>query len=367
MRSRFMSWREVLVPAEHSIMMALVLLLPALLVSTTATLPAASPPPDQLTLQDLVNHPERWPATVTLQKDYRLGGAVTLHKGDKEPVQNFDGREVTILINGDTLFNLSPAACGFLDAANAEWSKLTPAQRALDKQTIIADRSLWPEKVALTSTVQFNGGNRLDEGKEYDLSMIEPDQIDLQVPPNEQTYPLDYTNTDIMKRSRELAGMDAAQRPPRIANLLKGQLVDSSGKPVDAGELADKKLFLLYFGGKRCPRCVQTTPLLVSTMTDLQPKHPELQVILCGEDEQTPAMLQYMVDDKITWPALPMETRRHNRVYFFSYTKGGSLLPELVLVDRAGNVLADSDDHRGHFDPVDFIQKLPATVEKHNG
>jgi hypothetical protein len=347
--------------------MALVLMVPLSSVwfsTTSATFAAAPPPPDQLTLQDLVNHPERWPTTVTLQKDYRLGGGVTLHKGDKESVQNFDGRQVTILINGDTLFNLAPAACGFLDAANAEWSKLTPAQRTLDKQTIIADRSLWPQKVAMTSTVQFNGGNRLDEGKEYDLSMIEPDQIDLQVPPNEQTYPLDYTNTDIMKRARELAGMDAAQRPPRIANLLKGQLVDSSGKPVDAGDMADKKLFLLYFGGKHCPRCVQTTPLLVSTMTDLQPKHPDLQVVLCGEDEQTADMLQYMIDDKITWPALPMENRRHNRVYFFSYTKGGGLLPELVLVDRAGNVLADSDDHRGHFDPVDFIQKLPATVEK---
>ena len=94
-----------------------------------ASFGAAVAPPDTLTLRDLVNHPERWPATVTLTRDYRFTSGAVAHQGDKARVLKFDGAQVGLAV-GKVMFRDKPESCGMARGRQlVAWAPLTPAQR----------------------------------------------------------------------------------------------------------------------------------------------------------------------------------------------------------------------------------------------
>src|SRR5690606_37886238 len=109
-------------------------------------------------LNYLRSHPERWPAQVTLPRDFKFNGGKSALKGQKVQVLELNGTELLVDAGNDLVFNLPVADSNFLVAANSAWSALTPAQRELDAKALIADASLWPLRVKSVNSFHLQNG-----------------------------------------------------------------------------------------------------------------------------------------------------------------------------------------------------------------
>ena len=339
------------------------ILIPVVLVVFWAVLVlfAASAPPDRLALSDLTNHPDRWPETVTLKQDFKLDGGKSAHKGQVVTVQQFDGTNALIAADADLWFNVTPAQCDLLDAANQAWAKLTVAQRAVDADSLAKDRSLWPARIKMRADYSWDDGTKVAAGAEVVVAKITPQKVWLGPPQRTTHYDVDISGTDVIARSRQIVLRDRDKRPPRISDALGTLLLDAGGKPYSDAHWGDKQFFVLYFGASWCPPCGKFAPEFVKFMKDFQPKHPELQVVFLNEDKQVADMLKDMTQENMPWPAVP-PTALPNCLPITVYESGS--IPQLVIVDRFGNVLADNCPDKDHFgDPLDTMRQLPKLLE----
>jgi thiol-disulfide isomerase/thioredoxin len=316
---------------------------------------SAAAAPETLTLSDLVNHPDRWPPSLTLTRDFKFANGAVLHQGDKVRVGRFDGVKVGLFGPGNLRFSAKPEDCGLLEAANAAWSKLTPAQRAVDTDSIASDVSLWPVNVAMATSVNSPFG-KLSPGTEVLLLSVSNKGPEIEYPHSINRVAVDFDSTDVLERARELALVEPDKRPSRIAEALKGLMVDADGKPYHDDHLGEKKIFALYFGASWCPPCHAFSPDFVKFLNDAMPRHPELAVVMLSNDQQPGPMLGYMKEEKMPFPAVPL-TELNRSTLLLNYA--AKMIPELVIVDRFGKQLASNDDRQGNRgDPKDTIAAL---------
>jgi thiol-disulfide isomerase/thioredoxin len=316
---------------------------------------APAAPPEVLSAPDLVNHPDRWPASVTLQRDYKFTNGPVAHQGDKVRVIQFDGTHVTLLTSGNIRFSVTPEECGFLDAANQAWAALTPAQRAVDPASISADLSLWPPRVALTTPVNCSFG-ALPAGTEMGLVSVSIKGPVIAWPNSPNRLTVNFGMTDLLARAQQAVLLDPDKRPSRIAAALQPLLVDADGKPYHDDHLDDKKFFAFYFGANWCAPCHAFSPGFVKFLDATMPQHPELAVVLMSNDPLLAQTLTYMRDEKMPFPAVSQKDLLQSSL-LSSYA--AKMIPHLIIVDRFGRVLATSDDASGNrSDPMDTVAAL---------
>lgn len=319
----------------------------------------AAAPPDTLTLADLVNRPDRWPATVTVPQDMHFTNGAVVHAGDKAKVVVFDGRRLGLAV-GRIQFVAAPQDVGFLDAANQQWAALTVPQRAIDPESLPDDQSLWPVKIALTGGINCGFG-RLPAGTEVSLLGVTKQSPIFAWPNSNNRVSTDFNGTDIINRARKLVLIDPAQRPSRIAAALDGIMIDADGKPYHDEHLQDKKFFALYFGAGWCPPCRTFSPDLVKFATDALPRHPELAIVLLSNEHQPQDTLAYMKDEKMPFPAV-QPAQLDQCSLLTAYASTTKLIPHFVVVDRFGKVLVDNTDGQGNLtdtsDAIATLQKL---------
>lgn len=304
-----------------------------LLLSLLAAAPTPKPPPPEtLTVADLANHPERLPETVTLKDTIKFGGGVTLKKGQKMHVVSFDGKTLKVDNGKRVDYPLEPTDCDLLDAANAAWQKLTPAQRAVDADALASDASLWPTSVKLLPAEKV-GNRNFPANTEFALAGYTPKGAHIYAPSNEgHLINVALSDTDLLARARELAKTDPAQRPSRITTALKGKLVNADGTP-SALDVDTAKVFVLYYGADWCPWCHKLSPTLVKTMNEIGPKNPRLAFVMIDDDNDPNAMLNYMTTEKMPWPALPKADAI--KAGFLFGMKSNT--PHLLILDHYGN------------------------------
>jgi thiol-disulfide isomerase/thioredoxin len=296
-----------------------------------------------------------------LKADFQFDGGKSAHRRQVVDLEKFDGSNVLVAADADLWFNVTPDQCDLLDAANQAWTKLTPAQRAVDPESLSVDRSIWPEQIKLRSDGGWGDGTKVAAGIETDVVKITPQQVWLAPPHSTKYYWTDIAGTDVFERARQIALFDRGKRPPRVADALRTHLLNAAGQPYTDEHLGDKQFFVLYFGAGWCAPCGRLAPQFVNFMKDLQPKHPELQVIMLSEDKQVADMLKDMTQQNMPWPAIPPDTLPE-RIPITVYESGN--IPQLVIVDRFGTVLADNCDDKGNIrDPMDTLHQLPKLLD----
>lgn len=316
---------------------------------------APAAPPDALSLPDLVNRPDRWPAAVTLQRDFKFSNGAVAHRGDSARVTHFDGSRVLVVTSHNLRIIVLPADCGLLEAANQAWTALTPAQRAVDPDSLPADQSLWPARVTLTAPITCSFG-KLPAGTEVGLLNVSGKGVNIAWPNSPNRVALDFGSTDVIDRARQAVLLDPDKRASRVAAALQGILVDADGNAYHDEHLGDKKIFAFYFGANWCAPCHAFSPDFVKFLNESMPRHPELAVVLLSNDEQPGQMLAYMKEEKMPFPAVPLKDLRQSS-FLSSYE--AQMIPHLVIVDRFGKVLASNDDNHGNrADPKDTIDAL---------
>ena len=128
-----------------------------------------------------------------------------------------------------------------------------------------------------------------------------------------------------------------------VASMLVGSLVSASGNAVPTPG-PDIRYYAIYYSAQWCPPCQAFTPKLVKWYHAFKPAHPNFELIFVSEDHNESAMLDYMKEMNMPWPAVRFGALRHDGSFKGSGIEqyAGDGIPDLVLVDSGGTVLADS-------------------------
>jgi nucleoredoxin len=315
--------------------------------------------PATLTLNDLANHPERWPAAVTLQKDFKFGGGASAKKGQSAQILEFKGGTVVVQAGKDLTFEVQPADSDLLVSANAAWSKLTPAQREIDGAALLKDASLWPMKVKANAGFQLQNGTNLPPGGEYEFIRYDREGVTLYAKKYQSMLQADLGMTDTIARARELALLPREERPARIPLALEGQLVDATGKAATLGNLKDAQIFALYYGASWCGPCRQFSPSFVKYIKEAAPNNPRLAVVMMSNDKKDPDLFGYMQQEAMPWPAVTL-SHLEKTPALMAYARGG--IPQLAIVDRYGKLLAEAYQGQNYVGPKVPLQALVKLV-----
>jgi len=150
--------------------------------------------------------------------------------------------------------------------------------------------------------------------------------------------------------------------PSKIYSLTLGKLVSESGAdyqfPADAPANAIQ-YYAIYYSAQWCPPCHAFTPKLVDWYNRFKPAHHNFELIFVSYDNDEASMLDYMKEMSMPWPALEYEYVKHDGSGIEKYAGDG--IPDLVLIDSDGNLLADSYQNGTYVGPqsaVDDIERI---------
>ena len=147
-----------------------------------------------------------------------------------------------------------------------------------------------------------------------------------------------YQNQLLKQRARMVAHGSA----DAIAGAAKGNLVRlQNGNLVSCydEELASKQMYGLYFSAHWCGPCRKFTPQLVAYYNQIARDHPEFEIIFVSADKSADDMATYMRESGMPWSAIEYG-KLANVPALQKYAGRG--IPDLVIVDASGKVLADS-------------------------
>jgi len=147
-----------------------------------------------------------------------------------------------------------------------------------------------------------------------------------------------YQNQLLKQRARAVAqgSADAIAGPAKgnLVRLQNGNLVSCYDE-----ELAPKQIYGLYFSAHWCGPCRKFTPQLVAYYNQVTHDHPEFEIIFVSADKSAEGMATYMRESGMPWPAIEYG-KLANVPALQKYAGKG--IPDLVIVDASGKVLADS-------------------------
>jgi nucleoredoxin len=150
----------------------------------------------------------------------------------------------------------------------------------------------------------------------------------------------------------------AAAPAGKVADALIGKLVAAKAKgfgSFDAKALGGVKYFAIYFSAGWCAPCHAFTPSLVEFYQQHKAVHPEFEVILVSEDNSEDELHDYMAEMKMPWPTVRYGVNGSISL-LKKYEESG--IPNLVLVDASGTVLAKSFVGDNYVGPTSVMNEL---------
>jgi thiol-disulfide isomerase/thioredoxin len=119
----------------------------------------------------------------------------------------------------------------------------------------------------------------------------------------------------------------------------------------------DYDYYLVYFSAHWCGPCRQFTPKLVTYYQEKALDTHKIQVIFVSLDDTLSSMYDYMVNMKMPWPAVNYQ--KIKSIDFLKKIQGPGI-PQLVLLDKNGHVLANSFEKGQSLGPqsvLDYVSK----------
>jgi nucleoredoxin len=152
-----------------------------------------------------------------------------------------------------------------------------------------------------------------------------------------------------------------------IAALVFGNLVSAGGTEWNpAANSPSPDYYALYYSAHWCPPCRSFTPQLVQWYRGFKPAHPNFELIFVSEDQDENAMADYMKTMDMPWPAVRFlgVNRGSNGSFKGSGIDqyAGSGIPDLVLVDAGGKILADSFNGTEYVGPEHVLHDIESQL-----
>jgi len=141
----------------------------------------------------------------------------------------------------------------------------------------------------------------------------------------------------------------------KMAEALKGQLVDEDGK---AAEIAgNPEYYLFYYSASWCGPCRAFTPDLI-TFNRRMDRHENMQVVLAPSDRSAEDAVAYLKDYRMPWPSIDYGAWRSGKVDVPRNPNG--TIPSVVLADRNGKVLLANSKS---LDRAAFLEQAKEIIE----
>lgn len=323
---------------------------------TTASLLVTAAFAQELTLAELSRRPEFLPAQITLKQPVKLQGRAALNPGQKLTVVSVRGTNIEVETpDGRSTFDVKAENTDVLTAAQDVWKKLTPEQRALTYAALLQRKDLWTYRVKLTQPMQLNTGE-LKPGEPAILVGAEGSSLLLAHEKGKFLFNAEPRATDLLESARKLL-VDKNAFPARVAEDLKGKLVDPVSGSATTLPAETPQYFAFYRGAGWCGPCRQFSPALVKFYREMKPKHSNFEVIFISGDKTPAEMRAYAKEAGFTWNTVPGPRQPEMQIVNRLFT---NLIPQLVVTDRQGNVLIDSAQNG----TAGALQQFAALVKK---
>lgn len=144
----------------------------------------------------------------------------------------------------------------------------------------------------------------------------------------------------------------APARVGQVPAALGGKLVAAKDKkfsPLPRAQLNGTRFVAFYYSAHWCPPCRGFTPELVTAYKEIKAAHPEFELVFVSSDRDEEAMLGYMSEYGMDWPALRFDQKQTAQVVRRPKHERG--IPNLVFMDADGKELSVSytpdGDYRG--------------------
>lgn len=258
-------------------------------------------------------------------------------------------------------------------------------------ETVAATRKYWPREVTVNVAHEVpivvngkpSGMMQAPAGRTYPVKSITVDTV--QVDAHGAPLSFAVTDTDVLARSEQskaqadalaaAAPVPTAPQPtaaaapapqptatPQLENVVSkgliGDLVALDGrklKKFDAASLGGKKYFAVYRSASWCGPCRRFTPDFVSWYKSKSSKRDQFEVIFVSSDRSEKDMEEYMVEDRMPWPALDFSKKGKRSPI---QGLGGRGIPDLILIDADGKVLSTSYEGDNYVGPRKVMKDL---------
>ena len=141
-----------------------------------------------------------------------------------------------------------------------------------------------------------------------------------------------------------------------IASAIDGHLVSADGSPFSfpAGTPPGSiQYYAFFYSADWCPPCHTFTPVLADWYKKFKPAHPNFELIFVSDDTNKTAWLAHMKAMAMPWPAYAFDDLAQTGKPIHAYE--GSGIPDLILVDANGKVLADTFSAFGTYRSPDQV------------
>ena len=346
---------------------------------------AASAIGQTLNWTELARRPELWPAECVSKTEMKFDGGVTIKAGQKLTVLQVSGNEVQVqTLDGRTTFAAEPDETDTLAAAQAAYATLTPKQRALTYQTLVAQKDAWPRSVVVKKKLELAPGKVVQAGDQVLVLDVLPDRVAVKSDALNANFQVAVQATDVMAQARKLVenpsatprfvdaakaaqpSVQVAQEKKRdvgpVISELEPELISSvTGKAAPLDENALPKYIVLYRGSSTCPITRQFTPTLIKYYQQTKPAHPEFEIVYMMT-ESVEDTNKFAKEIGFSWRAIKYE-HSHPMPNVLRPIQG--LLPQLVVLDRNGRVLANGwqNSASNALKQLDALLKAPAGAQ----
>lgn len=290
----------------------------------------------EYTLAEFARRPEFWPAQCTVKRAFKFqrGGVAA---GQKVALADVRGGKLVLTTTDGLMFNASPEETDAFVLSSTLWKMLSPKQRELTYATLLQRPDLWPYRVTLTQAADL-GNMKIERGESVILKGVEGDQLLVASERANTMFNVQPRDTNLIVNAWKVLG-SAQPATGRYTEELKGKLVSATTGSAVTLE-TEPRYYAFYRGASWCGPCRQFSPSLVKFYNRVKPAHPEFELILISDDKNLSDMYQYAKEEGFAWPAVP--STQYAKLHIINPLFGNSI-PQLVITDRYGKVLIDSN------------------------
>ena len=316
----------------------------------------AAPQKPLITLAELANRRDLWPAKVKLTKKVGFSPTEVYQAGQELPLAEIAGTNLHVdTKNG--MIEIPAASTDVVERASALMASLTPEQLAVTEQSLPKSPELWPVELAVTHELGFSGGKSVPAGRKVLLRAFENGQLNVYDREFQNYYTVALNETDAVARARDRAKLAAGERTPFFLRSVAATL---QGGADDAFQKND--YVLVYSARLDCTRCAAFLPKLKSFYERMKPAHPNFEVVFLSQDFKAEDAKALDAREHLPGRSVAYD-KRLEAADLGTLVQNGSLLPLVWLYDRNGKLLGQNQASGGKPAAEDLL----ATLEKKLG
>lgn len=169
-------------------------------------------------------------------------------------------------------------------------------------------------------------GTHLEKRDSIEVPDKQIDENTEEIKAIEEPVPTKQLKTEVTEEKQE--------EKNSLNELLGDQLCSKDGKTIQLSELADVKIWCLYFSAGFCPPCHKFTPVLKEFYNIMNEDNKDLEIVFVSKDKTEEELMNYY--EKMPWTYIPFGDARIEKL-LEKYDITG--IPVLAVLNTKGELV----------------------------